>query len=64
VEGALGNMLKSEEVSYNISFLKNSVLEENEMNDLYDKTLDTLKILMIKFGMKPIFSKIKAKYDL
>jgi hypothetical protein len=64
VEGALGNMLKSEEVSYNISFLKNSVLEENEMNDLYDKTLDTLKILMIKFGMKAIFSKIKAKYDL
>lgn len=63
VESALQNMLHSGEIDYNLSLLKSTELDKEDLEEMYKKSILTLKILMIKLGIENTFQKVKDHYD-
>mmetsp|Transcript_11180 Transcript_11180/g.11251 ORF Transcript_11180/g.11251 Transcript_11180/m.11251 type:complete len:176 (-) Transcript_11180:264-791(-) len=63
VESKVKMMLTYGEINYHISMIKNKDLESLDLQDLYERSLQTLNIIMIKLGMEGTFSKVKEQYD-
>lgn len=63
VESALANMLHYGEIDYNLSLIKNTELDRDDLTSIYDKSMQTLNVLMIKLGMETSFNKVRDKYN-
>lgn len=63
MEKTLANIYSDEEVQYKIKILKNKNPNDEQMLEIWDKSLDTLEVLMCKLGLKAQFDSVMDQYQ-
>ena len=63
LEETLTNIYSELEIEYFIKINKNKNLNKDQLMSMYDKSIDTLEVLMNKLGLKNSFEKVCSFYE-